>query len=91
MAGADRGRLPSILLFSSGNPAATFLTAGLLHGRFGHSGSVTLQGIGPARPAPEVTRVLGEQGVNLRDWAPQIGDTPPTEQVEVGITICVPT
>jgi hypothetical protein len=81
---------PRVLVFSSGNPAASFLTAGLLRSQPLEFGAVYLQGIRDASPAEEVTRVLAEVGINPRDWAVSGADTPPVP-IEIGLTICVPT
>jgi len=80
-----------VLVFSGGNPAATFLAAGLLHGRPDIFGTVLVQGVGDATPPPEVARVLAETVRDVRSWAPQMISAPPTEPVDVGLTICVPT
>jgi hypothetical protein len=81
---------PRVLIFSSGNPAASFLTAGLLCSQPLEFGAVFLQGTGDASPAQEVTHVLAEVGCNPRDWAAPGADTPPVP-IEIGLTICVPT
>ena len=50
-----------------------------------------MQGVGDATPPPEVARVLAETVRDVRSWAPQMIGAPPTEPVDVGLTICVPT
>ena len=81
----------SVHLYSSGNPDATYLVAGLLHGHPGSVRMALIQGIGDAAPAPEVGRVLTEIGLDVRAWEPQLISTPPATPVDVGLTICVPT
>ncbi len=88
---SDDPRSLRVLVFSSGNPEATFLAAGLLHGRPDRFGTILVQGVGDATPAPEVARVLGEAGRDMRPWLPQVLSAPPVEPVDVGLTICVPT
>lgn len=90
MTSDNRGPL-RVLVFSSGNPAATVLTAGLLHGQPDNVGTVLIQGMVDATPAQEVRDVLAEIGLDVRDWRPQIVTAPPTVAVDVGLTICVPT
>ena len=90
MGGGDPRPL-SVLLHSSGNPAATFLAAGLLGGRPAGVGTVLIQGLGDATPAPEVAAVLAEAGIDAGARPAQIVSAPPTEPVDVGLTICVPT
>lgn len=80
-----------VLVFSSGNPAATLLAAGLLHGQPDSVGAVLIQGVEDATPAPEVARVLAQVGLDLGDWVPQVVSGPPAEPVDVGLTVCVPT
>ena len=75
-----------VVLFSSGNPDATYLAAGLLQ----HE-TVFIQGVGDAVPAPEVGDVLAELGLDRREWVPQVVAAPPVEPVDVGLTVCVPT
>ena len=81
----------SVLLFSSGNPEATYLAAGLLQERPSNVSLVLIQGVGDATPSPEVGHVLTELGLDTREWVPQLINAPPTEPVDVGLTICVPT
>ena len=81
----------SVLVFSSGNPAATFLATGLLRGRPDRFGIVLVQGVGDATPPPYVARVLAEVGHDLRSWTPQVIGASPTEPIDVGLTVCVPT
>ena len=80
-----------VLLFSSGNPDATFLAAGLLRGRPADVGTILIQGVGTALPSPEVGRVLAELGHDVRPWMAQIVSAPPAAPVDVGVTVCVPT
>ncbi len=80
-----------VLVFSSGNPAATFLAAGLLHGRPDHVGTILIQGVGDAMPTPEVGRVLTEAGIDLRGWSPHVVSAPSAEPIDVALTVCVPT
>lgn len=87
----DSSPLPRVLLFSSGNPAATFLAAGLLRGQPDRFGALVVQGVGAATAAPEVGRVLAEIGIELGGWAPPIVSAPPAAPVAIGLTICVPT
>ncbi len=88
--GDERRPALSVLLCSSGNPDATFLAAGLLRAQAA-IGTVVIQGVSDAVPAPEVGRVLAERGLDVRDWVPQGVREPPAEPVAVGLTICVPT
>lgn len=88
---SDNRRPLRVLVFSSGNPAATFLAAGLLHGRPDRFGTILVQGAGDATPTPEVARVLAEAGRDLQSWIPQVISAPPAEPVDVGLTVCVPT
>lgn len=87
----DNSPLPRVLLFSSGNPAATFLAAGLLHGQPDRFGALVVQGVEGDPVAPEVGRVLAEIGIDLGGWVPPIVSAPPEAAVEIGLTICVPT
>jgi hypothetical protein len=87
----EKHPVQSVLLFSGGNPDATFLAAGLLHGRPADVGTVSIQGVGEATPTPEVRRILAEMGLDVRGWVPQVVDASPAEPVDVGLTICVPT
>ena len=80
-----------VLTFSSGNPDATFLAAGLLHGRPDKVSTVLVQGVGAARLTPEVRQVLEELSLDLHSWVPRLASTPPIEPVDVGVTVCVPT
>ncbi len=90
MEGDDRRPL-SVLLYSSGNPAATFLAAGLLGARPAEVGTILIQGTGDATPAPEVATALAEDAIDAGARPAQIVDAPPAEPVDVGLTICVPT
>jgi hypothetical protein len=89
--GIDDQRPRSVLIFSSGNPAATFLTAGLLDRHPAAIGTILIQGVGAATPAPEVTRTLAEIGIDAGARPVQLVGAPPAELVDVGLTICVPT
>jgi hypothetical protein len=89
MGGGERRPL-RVLLFSSGNPAATFLAAGLLGGRPDAVGTILIQGIGDATPAAEVAIALAEVGIGAGYRSAQIVDAPPAEAVDAGLTICVP-
>jgi hypothetical protein len=80
-----------VLLYSSGNPAATFLAEGLLGARPAKVGPVLIQGIGGASPAPEVAAALAEIEGDAGARSVQNVDVPPAGQVDLGITICVPT
>ena len=55
-----RRRPPRILLCSSGNPAATFLTVGPRHGEVADVDAILVQGVGDATPAQEVLRALAD-------------------------------
>lgn len=88
---AERSSQPRILIFSSGNPAASFLAAGLLHDQHDLFGAAVIEGTGDAVPAPEVARSLAELGIDLGDWVPDIRSGPLTVPIEIGLTICVPT
>lgn len=90
MGGTDRQPL-SVLLYSSGNPAATFLAAGLLGRRLAEVGTILIQGLGDATPAPEVATVLAEVGPDAGARPAQIVSAPPAAPVDAGLTICVPT
>ena len=88
----DKNRRPlSVLLFSSGNPAATFLSAGLLGARPAEVGTIPIQGVGDATPAREVATALAEDGIDRSARPASIVDSPLAEPVDLGITICVPT
>ncbi len=63
---SDRQRPLRILVFSSGNPAATFLAAGLLHGEVADVGAILVHGVGDATPAPEVLRALADTHGHMR-------------------------
>jgi hypothetical protein len=82
---------PCVLVFSSGNPAATFVAAGLLHGQPTAFGAPVVQGTGESTPTPDVARVLAEIVIELGGWAPQILSRTPDEPFAIGLTICVPT
>lgn len=82
---------PRVLVFSSGNPAATFLAVGLLHGQPEKFGAMIVRGIGTATPAPEVISVLAEIDADLGAWRSLVQDGPSDEPVEIGLTLCVPT
>lgn len=90
MLSADKHPL-SVLLFSASNPDATYLAAGLLHGRTAVVGPITLQNIDPPQPSPQVLRVLRESGTDIAAWQPNIAPTDEIHRVDVGITLCVPT
>lgn len=77
-----------VLVYSSGNPDAAFLVAGLLEGRVGQ---VLIQGVDKVTPAATVARVLAEAGCDVRSRAPRVIGAPPTGPVDVGLTVCVPT
>jgi len=87
----ERSRPLRVLLFSGGNPDATFLAAGLLRGRPGKVSAVLIQGTDQAVPASEVGQVLADQHLDLGDWAARVVQEAPSEPVDVGLTICVPT
>lgn len=87
----DSSQVPRIVIYASGNPGATFLTAGLLHGQSTTFGATAIQGTGEATPAPEVAHVLAELGIDLREWLPPVLGTPQAPPAEIGLTICVPT
>lgn len=87
----DNSPLPGVLLYSSDNPAATFLAAGLLHGQPDSFGALAVQGVGAATVASEVGRVLAEIGIELGGWVPPIVSAPPAAPIAIGLTICVPT
>jgi hypothetical protein len=89
--GGDKRRTPSVLLYSSGNPAATFLAAGLLGARPAEVGTILIQGVGDATLAPEVATALAEVGLDAGARPAQLVDAPPAAPVDVGLTICVPT
>jgi len=88
---SDASPLPQVLVFSSGNPAATLLAAGLLHDRADDFGSVVIQGMEDAAPPPEIGTVLAEIGINLRGWSPSVRPAAAATPVAIGLTICVPT
>jgi hypothetical protein len=81
----------SIMLFSADNPDATYLTAGLLHGRFRGFEPITLQNIALPIIAPDVTLALAEIGCAFGRWRPRVVDREQATPVDVGITLCVPT
>lgn len=81
----------SVLLFSASNPEATYLTAGLLHGREAVVGHITLQNVEPPRPSPQVLRALRESGTDIAAWHPHTAPADEVCHVDVGITLCVPT
>ncbi|HET8628496.1 MAG TPA: hypothetical protein VFL91_13830 [Thermomicrobiales bacterium] len=80
-----------VLVFSHGNPDAAFLAAGLLRGQPAQIGTVQLQGVGDAVPAPEVGQVLAELHLDTGARVPPAVSEAPPAPVEVGLTICVPT
>ena len=90
MGDGDRRPL-NVLLYSSGNPAATFLAAGLLGARPTEIGTIIIQGVGDATPAPDVASALAEAGIDASARQAQIVSELPAEPVDVGLTICVPT
>lgn len=87
---STREHRPRVLVFSSGNPAATFVAAGLLHGQPTAFGATVIRGTGESTPTPDVARVLAEVGIELGGWTPPILSRAPDEPVEIGLTICVP-
>lgn len=90
MSGASQ-QPPQLLIFSSGNPAATLLVAGLLHGQADDFGTIVIQGIGDVTPPAEVAGVLAEIGIDLHGWSPSVRPTAAATPVAIGLTICVPT
>ncbi len=90
MRGASQ-QVPQLLVFSSGNPAATVLAAGLLHDQTDHFGTIVIQGIEDAVPPAEVVRVHAEIGIDLQGWSPLVRPTAAATPVAIGLTICVPT
>lgn len=90
MVGDDR-RPMRVLLYSSGNPAATFLAAGLLGARPAEVGTTLIQGVDDATPTPEVAAALAEAGIEAGARPAQRVSAPPAEPVDLGLTICVPT
>jgi len=83
--------LPRVLIYSSGNPAATFVTAGLLHGQPAAFGATIIRGTGTTAPAADVARVLAEVGIAPGGWVPPVAGGEPEGPVAIGLTICVPT
>ncbi len=81
----------SVVLFSAGNPDATYLAAGLLHSRHSRFTPVTLQNIDLPIIAQDVTLALEEFGVTFGKWRPRVVDREQGLPVDVGITLCVPT
>ncbi len=67
-----RRRPPRILLCSSGNPAATSLAAGLLHGEVADGGAILVHGVGDATPAQEVRRALADTPGQMRRALPSM-------------------
>ncbi len=67
-----RQRPLRILLCSSGNPAATFLAVGPLHGEVADIGAILVQGVGDATPAQEVLRALADTHGHMRLALPSI-------------------
>jgi hypothetical protein len=88
---SDQRRPLRVLVCSSGNPAAAFLAAGLLHGAVADVGPIVVQGVGDATPAQDVPRVLTEVGLAMGRWRPRSVAAAPAVPVDVGLTICVPT
>ncbi len=83
--------LPRVLVYSSGNPAATFVTAGLLHGQPAAFGATIIRGTGKAAPTADVARILAEIGIASGGWVPPVADEEPAGPFAIGLTICVPT
>ncbi len=81
----------SVVLFSASNPDATYLTAGLLHGRGAAIDQITLQNVDPPHPSPQVLRVLRECGNDIATWRPNTAPAEAIHHVDVGITLCIPT
>ena len=81
----------SVMLFSAGNPDATYLTAGLLHTLQPRLTPITLQNIDLPIISPDVTAVLTEIGVSFGQWRPRVVDRDKAAPVDIGITLCVPT
>jgi hypothetical protein len=90
MRGGDRRPL-RVLPYSSGNPAATFLAAGLLGARPVEVGAIMIQDVGDAIPDAEVSAALTEVGIDAGQHPARIVDASPAGPVDVGLTICVPT
>ncbi len=81
----------SVLLFSAGNPDATFLAAGLLHRDCPWIGRLLLQGVGELQPSPAAITALAEIGHTPSDWRSGHLPSPLSGAIDVGITLCVPT
>jgi len=81
----------SVLLFSAGNPDATFLAAALLQWACPWIDRLLLQGVDESQPSPAATTALAEIGHAFGDW--RSGHVPPSHSgpIDVGITLCVPT
>jgi len=84
-------QLLSVVLFSANNPDATYLTAGLLHGREPVVGRITLQNVDPPHPSPQVIFALRESGKDTAAWHPHTVPADEVQHADVGITLCVPT
>ena len=81
----------SVVLFSAGNPGATYPAAGLLRGLRPRFDPIALRNIDLPIIAPEVTAALAEIGVAFGKWRPRVVDRGKATPADLGITPCVPT
>ncbi len=81
----------SILLFSAGNPDATFLAAGLFHRDCPWINRLLLQGVDGLQPSPAAITALAEVGHAFSDRRSGNPARSLSGPIDVGITLCVPT
>jgi len=78
------------LLFSSGNPGATYLAQGLLRGHPDAIAAVSIGGVGARlRQVSEVVLALAEVGLSVAARRAPVEETP-YDSIDVGITPCLP-
>jgi len=83
---------PDVLVYSSGNPAATYLAVGLLRQQAAAFGAVFVQGLaGPVQDRDAILALAAVGGTAYRWPIPLVNTSPPAAPVAIGITICVPT
>jgi len=81
----------SVLLFSAGNPGATFLAAALLHRDYPGIDLLLHQGSAELQPSPAAAIALAELDRNFGIWQARHVNPALSGPIDVGITLCVPT
>lgn len=81
----------SVLLFSAGNPDATFLAAALLHRDYPGIDLLLHQGSAELQPSPAAAIALAEFDRDCGVWQARYANPAFSGPIDVGITLCVPT